>query len=101
MLFLFLAGQGVTGPNASALSLAPFTRHAGSAAALMGSFRMGFGALVSATVSFLHNNTAVPMVGVMTGCVVGGLAIRVIGQRVVQYQATHRTSNEPLAEVVL
>ncbi len=101
MLFLFLAGQGVTGPNAAALSLAPFTRHAGSAAALMGSFRMGFGALVSATVSFLHNNTAIPMVGVMTGCVVGGLAVRLIGQRVVRYRLTHRSGHEPLAEVVL
>ena len=101
MLFLFLAGQGVNGPNASALSLAPFTRHAGSAAALMGSFRMGFGALVSATVSILHNNTAIPMVGVMTGCVVGGLAVLVIGQRIVLHRTAHRTSNEPLAEVML
>jgi DHA1 family bicyclomycin/chloramphenicol resistance-like MFS transporter len=101
MLFLFLAGQGVTGPNASALSLTPFARHAGSAAALMGSFRMGFGALVSATVSILHNNTAIPMVGVMTGCVVGGLAVLVIGQRIVLHRTTHRTSNEPLVEIVL
>lgn len=101
MLFLFLAGQGVNGPNASALSLAPFTRHAGSAAALMGSFRMGFGALVSATVSFLHDNTAIPMVGVMTGCIVGGLVILLVGQRIVLYRTVHRTSHEPLAEVML
>lgn len=102
MLFLFLAGQGVTGPNASALSLAPFTRHAGSAAALMGSFRMGFGALVSATVSVLHNNTALPMVGVMTGCILLGVLILLIGQRAIQYRSRRLSDmNEPMAEVML
>lgn len=82
VLFLFLCGQGITGPNASALSLAPFARHAGSAAALMGSFRMGFGACMSAAVSVLHNNTAVPMVGVMTSCAVSALLILLIGQQI-------------------
>ncbi|QJW90917.1 multidrug effflux MFS transporter [Spirosoma taeanense] len=102
MLFLFLAGQGLTGPNASALSLAPFVRHAGSAAALMGSFRMGFGALVSATVSLLHNNTAVPMVGVMTFCAVSALLILLIGQRAIQYRSTRETDLEtPLSEAIL
>jgi DHA1 family bicyclomycin/chloramphenicol resistance-like MFS transporter len=31
MMFIFFTGQGLTGPNTSALSLAPFTRLAGSA----------------------------------------------------------------------
>lgn len=80
MLFLFLCGQGLIAPNASALSMAPFERHAGSAAALMGSFRMAFGAVASGTVSALHNNTALPMVGTMLACVVAGLAILLLGQ---------------------
>jgi MFS transporter, DHA1 family, multidrug resistance protein len=79
MMFVFLAGQGLTGPNASALSLAPFRRHTGSASALMGSVRMGAGALVSALVSLLHNYTAMPMVAMMAFCVVGGLVILVSG----------------------
>jgi DHA1 family bicyclomycin/chloramphenicol resistance-like MFS transporter len=47
MIFLFLIRQGLTSPNATALSLAPFSKFAGSASALAGSFRMGIGALVS------------------------------------------------------
>lgn len=101
MLFLFLGGQGLTGPNASALSLAPFVRHAGSAAALMGSFRMGFGAIVSGTVSVLHDNTAVPMVGVMTTCVLAGLAILLVGQRKIRYRAQQMSVEEPATEVML
>ncbi|SFE93604.1 multidrug effflux MFS transporter [Spirosoma endophyticum] len=101
MLFLFLAGQGITSPNASALSLAPFTRHAGSAAALMGSFRMGFGACVSAAVSMLHNNTAVPMVGVMMICVVSGLVILLFGQRAIQHEREQTQIDEPMTEVML
>ena len=81
MIFLFLTGQGLTNPNATALSLAPFTRHAGSAAALMGSFRMGMGGLVSAAVSVLHNNTAIPMVIVMSLCAIGGLSVLLLSKR--------------------
>ncbi|MDX5438318.1 MAG: multidrug effflux MFS transporter, partial [Pontibacter sp.] len=40
LLFIFLTGQGLVNPNATALSLAPFTKTTGSAAALLGSFRM-------------------------------------------------------------
>ncbi|WP_461131549.1 Bcr/CflA family multidrug efflux MFS transporter [Spirosoma aerophilum] len=101
MLFLFLGGQGITNPNASALSLAPFSRHAGSAAALMGSFRMGFGSIVSACVSLLHNNTAMPMVGVMTFCIVGGLLVLLIGQRVIRNQSKSTDIDEPMAEARL
>jgi len=67
-IFLFLLVQGFTFPNTSALSLAPFKELAGSASALLGCIQMGVGALASAAVSFLHNGTATPMVGVMVGC---------------------------------
>lgn len=101
VLFLFLCGQGITGPNASALSLAPFARHAGSAAALMGSFRMGFGAIISGAVSAFHNNTAIPMVGVMTACILMALVILLIGRRAIQYRSQQEDINEPMAEVML
>ena len=101
MLFLFLLGQGLTGPNSSALSLAPFSRHAGSAAALMGSFRMGVGALISASVSVLHNNTAIPMVGMMMFCAVSGLVIFILGQRLIQYRSRQDGVGESLSEVGL
>lgn len=80
VIFLFLIGQGLTAPNASALSLAPFRKYAGSASALTGSFRMGIGALVSAAVSLFHNGTAMPMVSVMTACTVLGILIFYLGR---------------------
>jgi DHA1 family bicyclomycin/chloramphenicol resistance-like MFS transporter len=86
MMFIFLTGQGLTSPNASALSLAPFKRHTGSASALMGSFRMGTGAIISAMVSFLHNNTALPMVSMMAFCAIGGLGILFLGHSGVLYR---------------
>jgi DHA1 family bicyclomycin/chloramphenicol resistance-like MFS transporter len=91
LMFVFLTGQGLTNPNATALSLAPFSKHAGSASALMGSFRMAMGGLVSAMVSVLHNNTALPMVIVMMLCAVGGLVILTISKRNVRYRASQRT----------
>ena len=79
IMFVFLIGQGLTGPNTSALALAPFKKHAGSASALMGSWRMGAGALISATVSVLHNGTSMPMVAMMAACPIVGLIILIKG----------------------
>ena len=90
MMFVFLTGQGLTGPNTSALSLAPFKKHTGSASALMGSWRMGAGAIISAIVSFLHNNTAMPMVGMMAFCSIGGLVILYLGNATVLQRAARR-----------
>ncbi|GGF27388.1 Bcr/CflA family multidrug efflux MFS transporter [Echinicola rosea] len=78
MMFIFLTGHGLANPNAAALTLAPFSRNAGSAAAMMGSMRMAMGGLVSGAVSIFHNGTASPMVIMMTFCAVGGLLTLVI-----------------------
>lgn len=87
IMFVFLTGQGLTGPNASALSLAPFRKHTGSASALMGSWRMGSGAIISALVSFFHNHSALPMVGMMAACSFGGLLILLTGNTAARYAA--------------
>ena len=100
MMFIFLTGQGLTGPNGSALSLAPFRKHTGSASALMGSWRMGAGAIISAIVSILHNNTALPMVGMMAACSLGGLVILHAGNAVVKHQA-RRSEVEDEVSVLL
>ncbi|TXK48061.1 multidrug effflux MFS transporter [Pontibacter qinzhouensis] len=94
MIFIFLTGQGLTNPNATALSLAPFTKHTGSAAALMGSFRMAMGGLASAIVSFLHNGTTIPMVSIMLGCALVGLIILLASTRIVRYRASRRMVEE-------
>jgi DHA1 family bicyclomycin/chloramphenicol resistance-like MFS transporter len=90
MMFIFLTGQGLTGPNTSALSLAPFKKHIGSASALMGSWRMGAGAIISIIVSVLHNNTAIPMVGMMAACSLVSLVILFVGNATVNNAARKR-----------
>lgn len=85
-LFIFLTGQGLLGPNSGALSLAPFTKNAGSASALMGSWRLGAGGIISAIVSFFHNQTAMPMVAVMCGCAVVSLIILYSGNTIVKHR---------------
>ena len=69
LIFVYLSCQGFNFPNSSALSMAPFTKHAGSASALMGAIQMGVGALASALVGLFIPHNALPMTGVMAACV--------------------------------
>lgn len=94
MMFIFFAGQGITGPNATALSLAPFSKQAGSASALFGSWRLGAGGIISAIVSLFHNNTALPMVATMAACAIVGLTILSIGNFRVKYKAKKQQVDE-------
>lgn len=94
MMFIFLSGQGLTGPNTAALSLAPFPNHAGSASALMGSWRLGAGGIISALVSLFHNHTAMPMVGMMSLCAVISLMLLYIGNSTVRYRQRKRKNLE-------
>jgi len=80
LIALFLAAHGITNTNATALSLAPFSRNTGSAASLLGSFRMAMGGVTSALVSAFHNGTAIPMILVMVGTVVAGFLIMQAGK---------------------
>lgn len=66
LLFVFLCCLGFVSPNASALSLLPFAKNAGSASALMGAIQMGIGALASVGVSLFDIKSAVPTVSIMT-----------------------------------
>lgn len=81
MLFLYLCCLGFVNPNASALSIAPFKKNAGSAAALMGALQMGIGALASVGVSFFHTTTGLPMVCIMAGAAIAGVLILVVGRK--------------------
>ncbi|MCK0122981.1 Bcr/CflA family multidrug efflux MFS transporter [Gelidibacter sp. F2691] len=68
LVFLFLSTQGFAFPNTSALSLAPFEKSAGTASALMGALQLGIGAIITALVSTLSNETPLPMTGIMFLC---------------------------------
>jgi DHA1 family bicyclomycin/chloramphenicol resistance-like MFS transporter len=81
LLFVFLGCLGFTSPNTSALSLAPFTRHAGSAAALMGAIQMGMGALASVGVSLFNAHSALPMVGIMAGTSLLAMGLLLFGRQ--------------------
>ena len=86
MMFLFLSCQGFTFPNTAALAMAPFTKGAGRASALMGALQMAFGALASALVGLFFNHTAVPMVAIMASCSTMGLLILLTGRKRVEFK---------------
>jgi MFS transporter, DHA1 family, multidrug resistance protein len=75
LLFLLLTCTGYVYPNASALSLAPFSKNAGIASSLLGALQMGVGALASVAVSVFSNGTATPMSAVMAVSAAVGLII--------------------------
>ena len=83
LIFAFLSGVGITYPNTTALSLAPFSKNAGTAAALMGAFQMAIGSFASIVVSLFNARTAVPMAGVMLTAAAVALIILMIGRRMV------------------
>jgi DHA1 family bicyclomycin/chloramphenicol resistance-like MFS transporter len=99
-IFLFLCCQGFIFPNTSALSLAPFSKNAGSASALLGSVQMGIGALMSALVSILSNHTALPMTGVMAGCAVIGFIILMIGSHGILKRASAQQVEEETIDLM-
>jgi DHA1 family bicyclomycin/chloramphenicol resistance-like MFS transporter len=101
LCFLFLSCQGFTFPNTSALSLAPFSKTAGSASALLGSIQMGIGAFTSALVSYLNNGTAVPMSGVMASCALTAFIILIIGGRIVRSKAAVEKVQEESADMLV
>lgn len=81
LAFLFLSTQGFAFPNTSALSLAPFEKSAGTASALMGALQLGIGALITALVSMLSNETPLPMTGIMFLCAIVALSMLYLGNR--------------------
>lgn len=81
-MFIFLTAHGLNGPNTAALSMAPFSKNAGSASALLGSIRMAFGGIASACVSFFHDGTSLPMVSVMAVSVIFGFIALKLDQNI-------------------
>ncbi|MBB2144946.1 Bcr/CflA family efflux MFS transporter [Pedobacter sp. LMG 31464] len=77
---LFLGCLGFINPNASALALAPFSKNAGSASALMGALQMGLGALASAVISLFAADVVWPMPAVMTIAALIALFCLLIGK---------------------
>ena len=86
---LFLSCLGLINPNSAALSLAPFSKDAGSASALMGAFQMGLGALASLAVSFFPETSTLPMPLIMTVAVLTALLILLAGKKTVALEGAN------------
>ena len=100
LAMIFLSCQGFTFPNSSALSMAPFSKNAGSASALMGAIQMGIGAFTSMLVSVLSNHTPLPMTGVMAACSITSFCILMIGGKIIRYKATPEEVEEETVDMI-
>lgn len=67
-LFLFMVSMGMVVPNAAATALSNQKKLAGSASALMGTIQFGVAALSSSLVSRFHDETLLPMTGIIFIC---------------------------------
>jgi DHA1 family bicyclomycin/chloramphenicol resistance-like MFS transporter len=80
LLLLYLSCVGITYPNAAAIALAPFSRNAGSASALLGFLQLSIGAVVSAGVGLLNATDSAPIVALMTSTTLIGLVVFLVGK---------------------
>lgn len=67
-IFAFTLPLNMINANSVAGALEHFPHHAGTASAVVGAARYGFGALSGICVGLLHDGTAVPMAAVIFGC---------------------------------
>lgn len=93
LIFLFLASAGLTNPNTSALSLAPFSRNAGTASAVMGALQWGLGSLSSYGIGVFHSRSLVPMATIIALSSSLGMAVLLFGRR----KLVHAVEPEPVA----
>ena len=100
LLMLYLSCQGFIFPNSSALSMAPFTKNAGSASALMGGVQMATGAFTSVLVSYFSNGTSLPMAAVMACCAITSFLILQVGTKIIRYKASKTLVEEECVEMI-
>ncbi len=76
-LFVLLFCAGITYPNAAAIALAPFSRNAGRASALLGFLQLGLGSVLSAVVGLFAYPGSLPTAFVMASSASLGVLILV------------------------
>jgi DHA1 family bicyclomycin/chloramphenicol resistance-like MFS transporter len=77
LFFFFLSCIGLTYPNSAALALAPYSRHAGRASALLGCLQTGTGALISMGIGMLGASSVVAL---LSSTAVIGLVVLLVGR---------------------
>ena len=78
LFFVFLTCIGLTYPNGAALGLAPFSRDAGRASALLGFLQTGAGAIVSMIIGLVGVNAVISL---LSSAAVLALVILMVGTR--------------------
>ena len=96
MIFLILCGVGIINPNASALSLAPFSKNGGTASSLMGAMQLGIGALATYFVSLFKNISPLSMAVIVTASSVVALGVLLIGRRFIVEEIEPDASAMPI-----
>lgn len=81
LFFVFLSCIGLTYPNAAAIALAPFSRNAGSASALLGFLQMGTGAFISTGIGFFRSGTTSAIIALLSGTALLSQIILLLGKR--------------------
>ncbi|WP_260703815.1 multidrug effflux MFS transporter [Edaphobacter flagellatus] len=77
LFFFFLLSIGLTYPNAAALGMAPFSRDAGSASALLGFLQAGTGSLISTGIGVLGASWIVTL---LSSSALAALLILLVGR---------------------
>ena len=93
-LFAVLLCCGLTYPNAAAIAMAPFTKNAGSASALLGCIQIGIGGLISSGAGLLHLKGSLSTAITMAGSSVLALLILLAGKVVVTATAVPDNGSE-------
>jgi DHA1 family bicyclomycin/chloramphenicol resistance-like MFS transporter len=78
LFFVFLSCIGFTYPNGAAIGLAPFSRDAGRASALLGFLQTGIGALISMGIGVLGVQAVISL---MAGTAITALILLLVGRR--------------------
>jgi len=81
LFFVFLACIGLTYPNSAALALAPYSRHAGRASALLGCLQIGTGALISMGIAALGAGSVIPL---LSATAFLALLVLLVGRTMIQ-----------------
>ncbi|MEO6315817.1 MAG: multidrug effflux MFS transporter [Chitinophagaceae bacterium] len=80
-LFVILSCTGLTYPNAAAIAMAPFTKNAGTAAALLGFIQLGIGGLISSGAGVLELKGSLATACTIAVSAMLALAILLVGRK--------------------
>jgi DHA1 family bicyclomycin/chloramphenicol resistance-like MFS transporter len=92
LFFIFLSCIGLTYPNGAALGLAPFSKDAGRASALLGFLQTGTGALISMSIGVLGSRAVIPLLSVTA---IIAMAFLLLGRRFIK-EPIETVPNEPV-----